>query len=173
MLSQFGRIRGQYRGFWKCKIPPLVKIFVFLMLYGKILTREVLSRRGMQIPIHCVMCSNTQIESITHVLFQCPYAVNCWSHQVARILDTKLTCQANSLEEIVHQSWKMIRAQRRMHKKEWMCRFICVAWEIWKQRNAVIFREQRLSSKFLAERCRLQMKLWLKWCWLFHNISSC
>lgn len=69
MLSQFGKIRGQYSGFWKCKVPSSVKIFPFLMLHGKILTREVLSRRGMQIPIHCVMCSNAQIESIAHVLF--------------------------------------------------------------------------------------------------------
>lgn len=77
LLSEIGKIRGQYSEFWCCKIPPSVKIFAFLMLQGKILTREVLVRRGMQVPIECVLCSHGQVESCVHVLFLCSYASYC------------------------------------------------------------------------------------------------
>lgn len=77
VFSEGGMITWQYRSIWKCKIPPTVNFFTYLMLQGKILTRDVLWR-GMNLAVHCEMCNNCPVESILHLLFLCPYAVTVW-----------------------------------------------------------------------------------------------
>lgn len=84
--------------------------------------------------------------------------------EVTRILGKDLIQWATTVDEIIDRSWQMVKRQKKLSKGQWLSRFICVAWEIWKQRNAVIFRDQKLPPKIVANRCLPEMNMWLKWC---------
>lgn len=50
-----------------------------------------------------------------------------------------------------------------MPKKEWVVRFACVTWFVWKQRNNAVFNNQLLDALLVATRCIEEMKLWLRY----------
>lgn len=163
IMAGAGKIRWGNMAAWKCKAPPTVKIFTYLAMQGKILTRDTLRRRGMNILATCVMCDNCPVESVLHLLYLCPYATTVWFY-VAQSLKRPIMKQAMTVQGILSCSWQMVKQQGGMSRKEWMSRFICVTWIIWKQRNAVVFGDNRLPPRLLAERCITERHLWLKYC---------
>lgn len=78
IISTAGKIIWPFKYIWKAKVPPTVKIFLYLLLNGKILSRDVLRRRGIQVDPHCVTCLNCPTESITrfsYVLLRWQYGI--------------------------------------------------------------------------------------------------
>lgn len=163
ILAEGGKVRWFYKAVWKCKAQPTARIFTYLMLQGKTLTRDMLCRRGMNLPLNCAMCDNCPVESSFHVLFLCPYATHVW-FEVARTLGKQIFKPALTISRIWKHSWRMVQAHSTMTQREWTSRFICIVWRIWKQRNAVVFGDQRLPPRILANRCTEEMKMWLKFC---------
>lgn len=45
MFSGNGMIKWEFNFTWKCRVPPTVRIFAFLLLQDRILTKDVLERR--------------------------------------------------------------------------------------------------------------------------------
>ena len=40
-------------------------------------TRELLIKKGMNIPLHCAICQ-TGLDSATYILRECPFSMNSW-----------------------------------------------------------------------------------------------
>lgn len=68
IMASEGRIAWRYKVIWKCKVPPNVKVFAFLLLTNKILTHEVMMRRGFQCDDGCQTCQEGEVESLLHLL---------------------------------------------------------------------------------------------------------
>lgn len=162
VLSEGGRIKCTFRETWTCKIPPSVKIFAYLVLCEKLLTRDTL-RRGMNMQLDCVLCDNCPVESILHLLYLCLYAVTVW-FEVSRITGITLMTPALTILQIWDKSWQQVRTTGRIPYKQRLARFICVSWMIWKQRNAVVFNKDRLPPTILARRSAKDMQIWLQYC---------
>lgn len=158
IMSEGGMIRWRFEFTWKCKILPTAKLFAYLVLKSKILTR------GMNYGIHCSLCQNSPIESIAHVLYLCPYAVSVWFN-VAKLLKRPIMKPSGMVENIWNSSWDMVRSTGVMPISEWYVRFICTAWFIWKQRSRVVFGDQCLGTIIVASRCVEEMRLWPLFCW--------
>lgn len=158
-----GLHKWRYNMIWKCKIPPTVKLFIFFALKGKLLTRDVLRRRGMNFGAHCSVCRNCPTESIAHVLYLCPYAVSVWFH-VASLLTYPLMKPAGTVKEIWNASWEMVRIGGSLRIKDWALKFSCVSWHIWKQRNNVVFNNKETDALIIANRCVEEMKIWSMLC---------
>lgn len=78
VLVEGGRMEWKFKGVWRCKVPPIVKFFAILFLINKILTREVLQRRGLNCDTKCEMCDTEGMETSVHLLFHYPYAKQVW-----------------------------------------------------------------------------------------------
>lgn len=165
VIAGAGLVKWRYSIIWKCKVPPTVRLFIFLAIKGKLLTRDVLRRRGMNLEAHCSVCQNCPTESIAHVLYLCPYAVSVWFH-VAAMLGYPLMKPAGIVEGIWNASWEMAKQGGYQPTKEWVVRFSCVSWHIWKQWNNVVFNNREIEALILAKRCVEEMKLWLTFCWI-------
>lgn len=50
-------------------------IFICMLLQDKVLTLNVLRRRGMEFEVECKMCNQGQTETSLHLLFTCQFAV--------------------------------------------------------------------------------------------------
>lgn len=163
ILTGGGMSKCPYVRIWKGKIPPTIRIFAYLLLKGKILTRDVLRRRGLQVERDCVMCSNCPVESGLHLFFLCPYAVEVWYH-IGNSLRRHLMKPGLTVQVIWEGSWTMVKESGGLNYAQWMSRFICVIWHIWKTRNRLIFEAERLPHRILADRCVQEMRDWLKYC---------
>lgn len=117
VLGGGGLIGWHFNFLWKCKLPPTVKIFAYMLLQGRILTRDVLIKRRMRVDRNCVLCTNCPVESQLHLIFLCPVAVHVWFKVSALIRRTIFKC-AGSVQGVLENSWELVRLQGGMsHKK--------------------------------------------------------
>lgn len=83
--------------------------------------------------LSCVLCQSIVIEDLMHLFFQCPFAQNCWNLLC-------ITCDTTrSLEGM------FIKAKLDYQGSCFMEKFLCAAWNIWKQRNSFILYQKTPS----------------------------
>eukprot|EP00253_Pinus_taeda_P008935 PITA_08935 len=63
---------------WKSEVIPKIKFFIWLLLKGKVLTAENLSKRGINGPSRCPNCCTAE-ETMFHLFIDCPFARRCWT----------------------------------------------------------------------------------------------
>jgi zinc-binding in reverse transcriptase len=61
---------------WNLFIPLKVKVFMWLVMHNRILTRDNLRRGGWVGDLQCTMC--TEQESISHLFFNCHIVKQVW-----------------------------------------------------------------------------------------------
>lgn len=148
IMSGAGKIKWRFQRIWKFKIPPTVKLFLFFLLRGKVLTREVMRRRNFQCEEICEMCSCNQIESAMHLFFQCQYAKELWR---------RLGMPSNGIDQSVEDAWLGVSTTDPILSA-------CAIWEIWKSRNAAIFEEKRVPLDVTVQWIIHEATLWKKFC---------
>lgn len=62
---------------WKIRVPQIVKIFLWYLRKGVLLTKDNLSKRNWQGNKSCVFCHNN--ETIEHLLFECRFTRILWA----------------------------------------------------------------------------------------------
>lgn len=65
-----------YKVLWKMKLPAKIKIFLWLLLWKRILTKDNLKKRGWLGDHSCMFCAGD--ESIDHLFFGCSLARFVW-----------------------------------------------------------------------------------------------
>lgn len=167
IMAEGGRIIMHNLEVWTAKVPPSVRIFGYLLLRRRILTRDALRRRGINCDRHCVMCSSNWDETAVHLLFRCSYARRVW-----RIVESELGCKlvsANTVQGVVptvRYIWEASRLAggNTITSQVWMVRFLCTLWWIWRQRNNRIFRGEVVPPEMLAWKVLQEGAMWLKFC---------
>ncbi|XP_078156635.1 uncharacterized protein LOC144552544 [Carex rostrata] len=90
---------------WKLKVSHKVRIFIWLLLRGRLLTQRRLWSRGCQVPSGCHLCMNADLESSKHLFFQCPYAMGFWRMLLFRFNITFPPTNPTRVQDL----WYMIR----------------------------------------------------------------
>lgn len=65
---------------WKLKCPETVRIFIYLLLKGRLLTRDVMARSNCDHCHLCDLCDACSLETAMHLFFECPYVSQVWFH---------------------------------------------------------------------------------------------
>ena len=112
---------------WKILIPPRVHIFLWLLFYNKLMTRDNFKKRNLQKPEECVFCSYK--ESVFHLFFECVVAKEIWA-TASEIIGRPL---GGNLESIA----SLWIAGKSLDHVNAFC--AAVLWAIWKHRNNMIF----------------------------------
>src|SRR3954463_11806504 len=108
------------------------KIFIWLVIYDRINTRNLLDRKSFHVPlIACSLCNEAAEETCLHLLWDCTFAMECWGsiypnrHRGISTLDNILLLR----DEIsTPYAMKII---------------IMGCWHIWMIRNNKIFNHSR------------------------------
>jgi hypothetical protein len=115
---------------WKSKSIPRMKFFGWLLLSDRINTRNMLRRRNFTLNTgyNCLLCDNPPEEMVEHLFFHCPFSQECWSR-----LHINWPLEHNRLQIIEHgkTQWK---------DPLFMEVFLIGAWNIWKERNNLHFK---------------------------------
>jgi hypothetical protein len=116
---------------WKSKCCKKIKVFIWLVFRDRINSRNLLKRRNYKVDnddYNCVLCDTMIEETTYHLLFQCEFSKHCWEslnihwdHSIAFFNTISLAKDQFSFSFFMEV-------------------FSVAAWEIWKQRNAKIFR---------------------------------
>lgn len=62
---------------WTKGLIPNIACFTWAATQRKILTQDILQKKGIALPHRCIMCYKAE-ESLDHLLVQCPYAQLIW-----------------------------------------------------------------------------------------------
>ena len=113
---------------WKRRILLKIKIFGWLLIRGRLMTRSRRQRYVPEADAGCVMCFDA-IEDYTHQFFECPLGQPVWTAAALGGID------ATSAAAF----WRSICQGPFRREAEWKTIFATL-WAIWLHRNEIIFR---------------------------------
>lgn len=114
---------------------PRCSFITWMALLGRLPTRDRLISWGMTVPSGCVLCSSAD-ESLSHLFFQCSFAVASWTRFCGRYLASP----PSSLDDLVLicQHFPGPHADRAVVVFKLLNQVII--YNLWRERNARIFR---------------------------------
>ncbi|CAN6858026.1 unnamed protein product, partial [Brassica oleracea] len=131
--------KNLWKAIWKIRAPLKLKHFLWRVLAGAVPVKERLNSRGLHLDSRCRLCQASS-ESICHLLFSCPFAKEVWDRS-----GVQLPLNGFSRSSVFLNVYHLIFANgRRSHYTQNRV-FPWVLWQIWKTRNALIFKKVQAS----------------------------
>jgi hypothetical protein len=129
--------RFQHRKIWKWKLPLKIKIFLWFLQKGVVLTKDNLAKKKWKGSQKCVYCNLN--ETIQHLFLDCPLAKMIW----------RLIFYATTLSQpryIHHMFGNWLNNQHKDSKKLIWVGVAAICWAIWKCRNDIVFKKMKFNS---------------------------
>jgi hypothetical protein len=121
---------------WKTCCQSKHKVFFWLLLQDRLNTRQLLQRKSFFLPDYsCAMCGSLQLESRTHLFFECPFALMCWQYICPGWLIPVDSRQQPYHEEIISSLLATIGQNFSLDI------VILGCWSIWRVRNDFLFKD--------------------------------
>jgi hypothetical protein len=134
---------------WRSKCLPKLRVFAWLLIQDRLNTKDIMQRKNWHVEggTTCVLCTNSILESRDHLFFQCSFAQECWG-SVGIQWDNSLSI-----------SNRLLLARSMFMGPCFMEIFTCAAWNLWKERNDLIFKNQHVSMARWKVRFRSDLML--------------
>ena len=129
---------------WSLPIPLKIKCFIWLLIYGKILTWEQLQSRGISGPSRCILCEGN-LEDLHHLFFCCPFSARIYT-----FFERKFSCSFPSFSSVHSYLDRWFTCSVSSAPYLFLPLFIC--WGIWLTRNFCIFEDKKPSIPALIAR---------------------
>lgn len=144
---------------WKAWAPGTVKIFAWLLHHDRLWCNDRLQRRGWPNEYFFVFC-NRNLESSTHLFWDCPFSCSIWQKASSRS-----GCAAmKEMRETHHSSlrhWERLTALTPpSFRKGFKSMMLLITWELWKERNACIFRGKLPQTEDVQRAIKGTLELW-------------
>lgn len=138
MVSHFGKI------IWKLSIPEKCKIFNWLCYNNKLLTYEVLVKKGFSGPSICLLCYN-DCKISDNLMIQCKYSKEVWNTLLSNY-------NVHDLSRDMFDPWHTWRQEHRFIEtsKVTDVLFVVILQCPWKERNNGLFCSEALCSCEIA-----------------------
>ena len=119
---------------WKLKILEKMRNFLWRCARECIPTRYALSSKRVFVADSCPLC-HSYSESISHILFECPVAVDCWSFIGLNLnIDVR-----NDIRKLLSDCLSNLSANDAAY-------FATVCYELWCNRNAKVWRGSIITA---------------------------
>jgi hypothetical protein len=113
---------------WALSLPPKIKMFLWRACVGVLPTYELLWRRHMRLEGSCPCCLHA-LESVDHILWACPVAVDVW-------LESNLKIQ--KWDRFFNHFFDLMMFVKERLSSDEVELFACIAYFIWNHRNWVV-----------------------------------
>ncbi|KAK2651427.1 hypothetical protein Ddye_011283 [Dipteronia dyeriana] len=122
---------------WQGCCPPKIQIFIWQVLRGRIMVRQVLQNFGIvsETSLVCVLCNN-ETERIDHLFLLCLWAWKLWI--VCMDWWGVANCANNSMKAWL-QGWSGLCSSINS-RRVWDTLFFPLSWTIWEAKNQMIFK---------------------------------
>ncbi|KAK2647272.1 hypothetical protein Ddye_022467 [Dipteronia dyeriana] len=144
---------------WQGLCPLKFEIFVWQLLKGRTLVKEVLAKFGVGhiTTSGCPMCEG-DIESIDHVFLVCNWANKVWRECMGWW--NIFSCSSSSIKDWV-MVWNALCPSKSVNRT-WNILFFAIVWTIWESRNEVVFHGLVASHQKALNTIKFCVALWFK-----------
>ena len=141
--SSGGPRRSLWRSIWGLEVPPRIRLFGWRVGVGALPTKRNIARRVRGFDMKCAWCGHHE-ESDVHALFACPMAEEIW--QASTFNYHLWRAGPLTMKEYLLRAAETLDSLR-------LGEFVAVMWEIWTERNRIIFGQRpRGMHRNLADR---------------------
>ena len=133
---------------WSRRIPLKIKIFGWLLLRGRLMTRSLRQRFVLDAATDYALCSGA-VEDCSHLFFECPSSQTVW--RTAKIADVDFSSG--------EAFWRSLVQGTGRREAQWQTIFATL-WAIWLHRNEVIFRGRPASSDAIQHEAGVLSRAW-------------
>lgn len=142
---------------WKTWAPLKIKIFPWLAFRRRHWTGDRRRRHGLDAHEACYLCDQG-LESIDHILAQCPVTREIWHHVL-----TALGRQCPQAAPTTLRWWRRVRSLFHGDQRAGCdSLFALISWEIWKERNARSFRDSAATMTELLQVIKAIADRWIE-----------
>ncbi|KAG7543067.1 Reverse transcriptase domain [Arabidopsis thaliana x Arabidopsis arenosa] len=140
---------------WKLKTTRKLKHFVWQCLSGCLATNHTLFYRHIGKEKHCSRCGAEE-ETINHLLFECPPALQTWALSPIPSLPSCFPSQSlfSNLDFLFWRAKGLMNGEEIGHIFPW------ILWYLWKARNSFIFENVRESPQSTLDHAFQEAKDW-------------
>jgi hypothetical protein len=153
---------------WKNNVPSKISIFGWRLLLEKLPTREALFDKGIIINStdkNCAFCSNHG-ESIAHVFIHCNLSTNVW-RRIFIWMGLNFN-NSNSVQEHFLIFGDLIKSKAtKVNIKHCHTNWLATMWCLWRARNNIVFREDRVTIDSLVDQI-----IYMSWFWFSSRLRS-
>ena len=144
---------------WATWAPPKCKFFAWLVINKSIWTADRLQKRRWPNCNMCPLFKRVQ-ESVAHRLFKSLYTVRVWNMIKVWLGLHDIYPQNWAMVDTVKSWWSATASNTTQSRRPLTCLMLLVSWEIWKERNARVFRNVAVPVGVLVARIKDEMTLW-------------
>ena len=114
---------------WKSRCLPKLKVFCWLLINDRLNTKDMMLRKHWHVDggSECVLCQRSFLEDRDHLFFSCDFATACWD-------SIGITWNMNNSPRD-----RISEAAASFSHPNFLEFFASAAWNIWKERNDLIF----------------------------------
>lgn len=127
---------------------PKIGFFLWIIAHGRLATRDMLLRRGMDVSGNCIFCSDT--ETASHLFLHRAFAKMVWDCLTCK-LKWFYAMPADMVPAI--QAWQLNLSDKDKFEI-WRMVPIAIIWCLWKERNNKIFKDEHSTAIVVASKER-------------------
>lgn len=147
-----------WQGVWHFPSWPKVDFFAWLLCHGRILTYDVLQRKGFHGPFICSMCKEN-VETTVHLILDCNFSKQI-QFSFIHNLDHNFLLPCSTAD--VFSNWAIRLPgpppKNQVIKTAWAILLKVICWQIWLERNRRIFRNTNQNHKALEIKIKCHIK---------------
>lgn len=142
---------------WKTWAPLKVKMFLWLAFLRRHWTADRRIRHGLQSHTTCLLCDQ-EAETMEHILIRCSYSQQIWWFLLQRLGFATIHPGAG----VIQDWWATLRVQLPGGKRKGFdTLFALISWQLWKERNARVFRGIETQLTALLQRIKKEGDDWI------------
>jgi hypothetical protein len=128
-LQDLPALSGWQSHIWKWHLPLKVILFFWLAINNKILTWDILQKKGWVGPSYCILCGQ-QAEDINHLFIECIFTKSVWN-KCEHLLQFKHQWVGYTLQNCMDLWFSDTQVSNRLP--------LLLCWFLWKERNLCLF----------------------------------
>ena len=140
--------------------PPKVKFFTWLAIQNRIWTADRLEKRGWPNCGLCALCRRGQ-ESVDHLFYKCRFSIRLWGLVKDWLQLVSIDTSSWHLSGNIEEWWVGLSDTSIPNRKAMASLTMLVAWSIWNERNARVFRQKSAPPTVLLTNIKKEATLWV------------
>lgn len=156
-----------FKSLWQIKNWNKISFMIQRMLHNRLPTKIKFHKKQIQLLDNDVARCNRTNEDIFHVLFSCKVAQAIWWRWY-RLLGIQWVSPFMAIDHFQQNSHDLQGTKPNMW---WAVGWSSIVWNLWQQRNKMIFEEQGMDEEKLWHKILFEIWSWLKACHSDFDVS--
>ncbi|KAM0915236.1 hypothetical protein ACQ4PT_010999 [Festuca glaucescens] len=145
---------------WSPWAPAKCKFFLWLLLHNRLWCADRLQRRRLPNAYFCPLCLRS-LETSQHLFFECPFTKRIWAAVATWTHCSSLAPPCWEAATTPQDIWQLLmQRSAAAHKEGLSSLFTLVCWNVWRERNARIFRQKSATFQLIIAWIRDEAREW-------------